>query len=405
MNWLQQFDTFSFLDNQQYTISPHSTECLAAAGIADSISSQDIKAVQLFINKHRGNWLFTHIGFEYFSSQNGLHDSIGFEKSFFYKPAVVLQLDEKSIHIIADNPGKVWKEIVDFSCVADNPGEVASETAVQIQSRLGKERYIKIIEQLQQHIVRGDCYEINYCQDFFAEDVTINPLSTYKRLSALSPNPFAAFYRHDNKWLLCASPERYLKKEGTRLLSQPIKGTSPRIPGNELLDRQMREGLYLSQKDRSENVMVVDLVRNDLSRLCKAGTVDVEELYGIYSFPQVHQMISTVSGELREGTSFMDIIGATFPMGSMTGAPKRKVIELIEQYELTRRGLFSGTIGYIDPQGDFDLNVIIRSILYNSTSGYLSLPAGSGITFYSDPEKEWEECLLKAEAMRKVLER
>ena len=168
-------------------------------------------------------------------------------------------------------------------------------------------------------------------------------------------------------------------------------------------DEKNKEELFRSDKDRSENVMVVDLVRNDLARVCNEGTVKVEELYGIYSFPQVHQMISTISGELKKNISFAEIIRATFPIGSMTGAPKKRVIELIEQYEKTKRGIFSGCLGYISPDGDFDFNVVIRSIMYNAFSTYLSFQAGSGITFYSDPEKEWEECLLKAEAIKTVL--
>src|SRR5262249_41024055 len=224
-----------------------------------------------------------------------------------------------------------------------------------------------------------------------------DPVSVYRELSSISPNPFSALYRINDKWLICASPERFLKKQGNKILSQPIKGTSERILGNEERDELSREKLFKSPKERSENVMVVELVRNDLAKICKEGTVDVDELYGIYSFPQVHQMISTVVGELKENISFTDIIRATFPMGSMTGAPKKRVLELIERYEKTRRGIFSGALGYNSPGGDFDFNVVIRSILYNSSDRYLSFPTGSGITFYSDPEKEWEECLLKAD--------
>jgi len=221
-------------------------------------------------------------------------------------------------------------------------------------------------------------------------------------LTGISPNPFSALYKLQDKWLICASPERFLKKEGTRILSQPIKGTAKRIPGNSISDKQSKEELLHSNKDRSENVMVVDLVRNDLSKVCHEGTVKVDELFGVYSFPQVHQMISTISGELKNDISFSDIIRATFPMGSMTGAPKKRVMELIEQYEKTKRGIFSGAVGYISPDGDFDFNVVIRSIMYNGLSGYLSFQTGSAITFYSNPENEWEECLLKAEAMKNV---
>ncbi|MGZ8556814.1 MAG: chorismate-binding protein, partial [Chitinophagaceae bacterium] len=208
--------------------------------------------------------------------------------------------------------------------------------------------------------------------------------------------------RLNDKWLLCASPERFLKKEGNKILAQPIKGTSKRIQGDENKDEQKKSELFNSDKDRSENVMVVDLMRNDLSKICEEGTVKVDELFGIYSFPQVHQMISTISGVLKNNISFLDIVRATFPMGSMTGAPKKRVMEMIAKYEKSKRGIFSGAVGYISPSGDFDFNVIIRSIMYNSSSEYLSFQTGSGITFYSDPEKEWDECLLKAEAMKKV---
>jgi para-aminobenzoate synthetase component 1 len=149
--------------------------------------------------------------------------------------------------------------------------------------------------------------------------------------------------------------------------------------------------------------MVVDLVRNDLTKICKPSTVTVDELFGIYSFPQVHQMISTISGNIEENLSFSQILKATFPMGSMTGAPKLRVMQLIDAYEPSARGLFSGSVGYKKPNGDFDFNVVIRSILYNQSANYLSYLVGSGITFYSDAEKEWEECLLKASAIMQVL--
>ena len=282
---------------------------------------------------------------------------------------------------------------------------------LQIENRISKQEYLGIIEKLKYHIHRGDCYEINFCQEFFAEEAIIDPLEVYQKLSSLSPNAFSAFYKLEDKFLICASPERFLKKEGGKILSQPIKGTSSRFLQDKINDEKSRQDLYASEKDRSENVMVVDLVRNDLSRICKEGTVKLEELYGIYSFPQVHQMISTVSGELKENVSFTEIIRATFPMGSMTGAPKKRVMELIDQYEETKRGIFSGALGYIDPGGDlpagqagFDFNVIIRSILYNASDKYLSFLVGSGITFLSDAEKEYEECLLKAKAMFEVLQ-
>jgi para-aminobenzoate synthetase component 1 len=291
-----------------------------------------------------------------------------------------------------------------FAAIQAAAPSTVTSSAIDIKSRFSRDEYLRIIQQLKQHILRGDCYEINFCQEFFATEACIDPLMVYKKLSAVSPNPFSALYRLDDHWLLCASPERYLLKQGPAILSQPIKGTSKRELMNAEADNRNREELFNSAKDRSENVMVVDLVRNDLAKICEEGTVKVDELYGIYSFPQVHQMISTVSGALKKEISFPSIIKATFPMGSMTGAPKKRVMELIEEYEQTKRGIFSGAVGYLSPGGDFDFNVVIRSIMYNAATGYLSYQAGSGITFYSDPAMEWEECLLKAAAIKEVLE-
>ena len=277
-----------------------------------------------------------------------------------------------------------------------------SEEKIEFNHRFSREEYISVIEKLQQHIHRGDCYEINFCQEFFSNKVNIDPLAAYMKLSKISPNPFSAVYRNEDQWLLCASPERFLCKRGDTVFSQPIKGTSKRKNEDEKKDKESREWLRLSAKDRSENVMVVDLVRNDFSKFCRDGSVNVDELFGIYSFPQVHQMISTVSGKVDNEVTITAMIKACFPMGSMTGAPKKRVMELIEQYENRKRGIFSGALGYISPGGDFDFNVVIRSLMYNAATGYLSYQVGSGITHYSDPQQEWDECIMKAEAMRNV---
>jgi para-aminobenzoate synthetase component 1 len=280
---------------------------------------------------------------------------------------------------------------------------LAPNAPIHLQPKLSRQAYTGIIDQLRQHILRGDCYEINFCQEFFAEDVFLEPVDVYHLLAAQSPNPFACYYRHHNAHLMCASPERYLTRRGNKLISQPIKGTSLRHPEDPVADAAAALALRNSQKEVSENVMVVDLVRNDLSRICTKGSVQVDELFGIYSYPQVHQMISTISGAVETSVAFSDILKATFPMGSMTGAPKLRVMELIEQYEPSARGLFSGSVGYIAPNGDFDFNVVIRSILYNEERKYLSYQVGSGITWYCKPEEEYEECLWKAGAIRKVL--
>ncbi|MGF2412300.1 MAG: chorismate-binding protein, partial [Ferruginibacter sp.] len=252
------------------------------------------------------------------------------------------------------------------------------------------------------HILKGDCYELNFCQSFFVDNVQINPVEKYIQLSKVSPAPFGAFYKLNGHYCLCASPERFLQKKGTRLISQPIKGTTRRDI-DPTIDESNKQYLLQSEKEKSENVMVVDLVRNDMSMVCEKGTVFVNELFGIYSFPQVHQMISTIEGTVSNNFPFTKIIEACFPMGSMTGAPKKKVMELIEQYEETARGLFSGSIGYITPDADFDFNVVIRSLFYNEIKNSISLFAGSGITFYSKAEEEYDECMAKAESLINIL--
>jgi para-aminobenzoate synthetase component 1 len=407
LNWVQQFSTFSFLDNHQYQIEPHTLECLLAAGIKRQLkvsAGTALDELQQFIDE-KNSWLFGHLAYDLKNEIEKLTSVnpgyIGFPDLFFFEPEIIIHLTLTQISIEAENPAAVFTEI---SGIRITSFQGNTNNQICIRNRISRKEYLETIRKLKQHILRGDCYEINFCQEFFAENTVINPGEVYKRLSQLSPNPFSALYRVDNSWLLCASPERFLKRTKNKIISQPIKGTSKRNLNDSVADDKSKNELMGSAKDRSENVMVVDLVRNDLAKVCKEGSVNVDELFGIYSFPQVHQMISTISGELQTGISFTNIIKATFPMGSMTGAPKLRVLKLIEEYESTKRGIFSGAVGYISPNGNFDFNVVIRSIMYNADSKYLSFQAGSGITFSSDPEKEWEECLMKAEAMKKVSE-
>jgi len=407
LSWVNRFNICSFLDNHQYHSSYSAVECIAACGSIDSLpANATLDHIDSFIQQHKGRWIFGHISYDsknQVETLNSSHpDSIQFPDLFFFVPAIVVKLSEDALDITCNDnsdAATVFQEIQ-----SAQPIQPAEVPPLNIQSRFSRDEYIGVIQQLKQHIRRGDCYEINFCQEFYALGVQVNPVSLYQQLTALSPNPFSCYYRHKDQYLLCASPERFLQKKGDTLLSQPIKGTIHRNLEDADEDMRMIQQLRTSEKDKSENVMVVDLVRNDLSKVCEEGTVKVSELFGIYSFPQVHQMISTVEGKLPETILFSSILKACFPMGSMTGAPKKRVMELIEQYEKTKRGLYSGAVGYIDPDGDFDFNVVIRSILYNATNQYLGYQVGGGITFYSDPEKEYEECLLKAAAIRKVLQ-
>lgn len=407
LNWANRFNIFCLLDNHNYHFEIPAFECLLAAGAKRKLECNAGSAftqLQAFYNEHN-TWLFGHFAYdlknetEKLSSMNT--DGIGCSDLLFFEPEIVLRLTEKELHIYTTGNAAAVFTAIQHCEKTIVPVQHAPGT---IKHRISKEAYLNGIQKIQQHIHRGDCYEINFCQEFFSDTAIIDPLFIYDKLTAISPNPFSALYKMDNTWCIGASPERYLKRKGSKLVSQPIKGTAKRNLNDPVLDEEQKASLLQSEKERSENVMVVDLVRNDLSKVCIEGSVKVEELFGIYSFPQVHQMISTISGELPPDINWVEVIKQTFPMGSMTGAPKKKVMELIEQYEQTKRGLFSGAIGYIAPGGDFDFNVVIRSIMYNRTKKYLSFQTGGAITFYSNPENEYEECMLKASAMKQVLQ-
>ncbi|MBX2932823.1 MAG: anthranilate synthase component I family protein [Ferruginibacter sp.] len=407
LNWANQFNIFCLLDNQQYNIHQPSFECLLAAGKKTNIEAPAGNAFELlqqFYNKHKHEWLFGHFCYDLKNEIEGLHshheDKIGFCDLHFFVPEIIIELKNNEAAIYADQKAaEIFKAIISGPTVIT--GNIKNN--VTVTPKIKKSDYLHIIEKLKQHILRGDCYEINFCQEFYASNTTIDPLFIYNQLTAVSPNPFSAFYKFNYRYCLCASPERYLQKNKGRIFSQPIKGTAKRDLSDKVNDDKAKNYLLLSEKEKSENVMVVDLVRNDLSRICKPGTVQVDELFGLYSFPQVHQMISTISGVPEDGLNWIDCIKATFPMGSMTGAPKKRVMELIEEFEQTRRGLFSGALGYVKPNGDFDFNVVIRSMLYNEKEKNISFQTGGGITFNSNAVMEYEECLLKAEAMMKVL--
>jgi para-aminobenzoate synthetase component 1 len=406
LNWSKQFNIFCFLDNSGYRYDAPAFECLLATGCKASLQTNAGNAFEALreFSTHQKDWLFGHLAYDMKNEtaqlQSGNFDGVGFADMHFFVPQTVLQLNGQTLTIYSeDNADSIFSSIISFEQLMES-----TLSEIIIHSRFSKAEYIKTVQKLQRHILRGDCYEINFCQEFFSNEADIDPWSVYHKLMQLSPSPFAALYRSNDNYCICASPERYLKKLDNKIISQPIKGTASRSLTDAVLDEKNRQQLLNSDKEKSENVMVVDLVRNDLSKVCKKGTVKVDKLFGIYSFPQVHQMISTVSGELENGLDWTDAIKATFPMGSMTGAPKLRVMQLTEQYEKTRRGLFSGTIGYIDPLGNCDFNVVIRSILYNAAAKYASFQTGSAITFYSDAESEYAECLLKAAALKKVLE-
>jgi para-aminobenzoate synthetase component 1 len=273
---------------------------------------------------------------------------------------------------------------------------------INLISTVSKEEYTRNFNNIKDHIQKGDIYEINYCITFEANDVEINPIMLFEKLNSISDAPFACLAKFDYQYIISSSPELYISKKENNLITKPIKGTAKRGKTTSE-DDALKNNLLHSLKERTENVMIVDVCRNDLSRIAKKGTVEVEKLFDIESYKQVHQMVSTVKCELKEYTTFKEIINNTFPMASMTGAPKIRAMQLIDEYELYNRGPYSGAIGYIDENGDFDLSVLIRSVFYDEKKHYLSFSVGSAITAMSNAEDEYEECLLKAKAMIQVL--
>ncbi|WP_299623441.1 aminodeoxychorismate synthase component I [uncultured Tenacibaculum sp.] len=411
LKWGSIHETAVFLDSNQYEQNYSSFDCVLAVEEFTSIKTDYFNAFEKLkeYQSYTKDYLFGYLSYdvkndvEQLSSNN--YDGLKFPDVYFFQPQKIIQIKDNTAEFLYlrafdDEIEEDFEAILEENLNAESVEK--QKEAIKIKLRIHKEEYFDKLNTVLEHIQRGDIYEANFCQEFYAENVTLNPYEIYTNLNAISEPPFATFFKHEELYLLSASPERYLRKDGSKIISQPIKGTAKRLV-NSIDDGKIAFDLARDEKERSENIMIVDLVRNDLSRLAKKGSVKVEELCKVYSFKQVHQLISTVVSELDEGVHPVDIIRETFPMGSMTGAPKISAMKIIEKVEETKRGLYSGAFGYFTPEGDFDFNVVIRSILYNSEEKYVSYSVGGAITHKSIPEKEYEECLLKAKAMKYVL--
>jgi para-aminobenzoate synthetase component 1 len=407
--WASSFREVALLDSNDYPQQYGSYDCLLAVDAFTSVQTdfsgafEDLRQYQQVTK----DWLFGYLSYDLKNDTEALvsrnFDGLGFPDLFFFQPKKLFLLKGNTLEICYLNMCDDGID-EDFESISQtlNP-DPCTQDLFQIQQRIPKPDYLSKVSQMLGHIHRGDIYEANFCMEFFAENATIDPIETYQKLNAISTPPFAVFLKNNRQFLCSASPERYLRKESGKIISQPIKGTAKRS-ADVTEDENIKNELLASQKERSENIMIVDLVRNDLSRTAAKGSVKVEELCGAYTFRQVHHLISTVVSQVDTQTAVVDVIAASFPMGSMTGAPKISAMEIIEKLEQTKRGLYSGAVGYFTPDGDFDFNVVIRSILYDEEKEYVSFSVGSAITSESIPEKEYEECLLKAKAMFEVLQ-
>ena len=411
--WAQQFETVIWLDSNNYKQNYSSFDAVLAVEEFTSIKTDYHNAFDKLkeYQSYTKDYIFGYLSYDVKNDIENLtsnnFDGLHFPDLFFFQPQKLVfikgdTITFKYLRMVDDELEEDFEEIIAVNPNLQTTKEVSKD--VKIKLRIHKDEYHNKVSQVLQHIYRGDIYEANFCQEFYAENILINPYKTYLDLNRISEPPFASFFKNDDHYLLSASPERYIKKEGQKIISQPIKGTAKRYI-NPIEDEKIAFDLARDEKERSENIMIVDLVRNDLSKTAIKGSVAVEELCKVYSFKQVHQLISTVSSQISTTTHPVDVIKDTFPMGSMTGAPKVSAMQIMEKLEMTKRGLYSGTVGYFTPTGDFDFNVVIRSILYNEAERYVSFSVGGAITAKSTPEKEYEECLLKAKAMKQVLTR
>lgn len=409
--WSQQFYEVVWLDSNSDKNQYSSFDGMLAVDALTALSTDsfnafdDLKTYQT----ETKDWIFGYLTYDLKNNVERLKsenfDGLHFPELYFFQPKKIIKIQGNTAHflylnMVDDEINTDFDEITNFTLKKE---EKPKEKNIHIKMRIFKDDYFNRVGKMLQKIHRGDIYEANFCQEFYAEDTEINPLETYNELNKISKAPFSVFLKLNDKYVASASPERYIKKEGTTVISQPIKGTAKRSL-NKLEDEKLRTNLALDEKERAENIMIVDLVRNDLSKSAIKGSVQVTELCKVYTYNQVHQMISTITSTVKSAKNAVDIINETFPMGSMTGAPKVSAMKIIEELEATKRGVYSGTVGYITPEQDFDFNVVIRSILYNATEKYVSFSVGGAITAKASPEKEYEECLLKAKAMRQVLE-
>lgn len=407
LQWSQSYEEIIWLDSNTYNNQIEYEAILAV----EAFTALKTDAKQAFdkLEEYQittQDYLFGYLSYDLKEATENLtsknFDGLHFPDLYFFQPKKIIKVKDNRAEF-------VYLKMVDDEIEEDynsikaltTRSTISKETTI-FTPRISKENYLEKVGKMKDHIQRGDIYEANFCQEFYIENQEIDPLQSYLELNEISSPPFAAFLRLEEHYALSASPERYIKKRERKIISQPIKGTAKRL-NNPEEDEILKTNLQIDPKEIAENVMIVDLVRNDLSKTAFCGSVNVDELCKLYTFKQVHQLISTVSSQIREDVTPVEVLKTTFPMGSMTGAPKISAMKIIEELEETKRGLYSGSIGYFTPGGDFDFNVVIRSILYNDHQKYTSCSVGSAITIQSIPENEYEECLVKVKALKEAI--
>lgn len=403
--WAQQFSCFVCIDNNKFPDKYHQEEYILAVDSISKIQLNNETDAFKKLKDFQENTKHTIYGYISYDLKNDVEkltsnnkDSLGFPCLFFMQPRYEIKI-EKDFCIINRN-------YIEASYIKDAIEAVVLELEktlnVSWQQTVSKEEYLNKVKQIQTDIEEGTVYEVNYCYENYAENLHLNPINVFNKINEKVKAPFSSCIKVYNNYVVSFSPERFMQMKDGKMLSQPIKGTRKK-DNNAILNNKLKQDLFNDEKEKAENVMIVDLVRNDFARSAKTGTIKVDELFGIYEFENIIQMISTISAQKSNEIHAIDALKSCFPMGSMTGAPKIKAMELIEKYENTRRGVYSGAIGYIKANGDLDFSVVIRTLLYNLESKYLSYSVGGAITYDSVAEKEWEETITKMLSIIKYL--
>ena len=406
--WGNSHDVCLILDSNAHKNKYSSFDFLIAIGAESQLELKDSPNAFVQLNNYYNKTKDSIFGYLSYDLKNDLEnlssknkDLLAFPELFFFQAKKIIKIKGNKLEF--SYLTKYSQAInTDFETLKNYQPTTEQTNKLKPVAQIDKADYLKTIQQIKADIQQGKYYEINYCHAFTSSNASIKPLAVYHKLNALSQAPFASYLKNKNNYSIGSSPERFIKKTGTTIISQPIKGTAKRGK-NDAEDAALKLNLAEDSKERAENIMIVDLVRNDMAKIAQKGSVSVPELCQIYTFDQVHQMISTVSCEVSKNMQPVRILKNMFPMGSMTGAPKLAAMQYIEQYENNKRGLYSGAIGYITASGDFDFNVVIRSILYNKKKQKLAFMVGGAITALSDAETEYQECLTKAKALFEAL--
>lgn len=343
------------------------------------------------------DWFMGHLAYGYKDRLeplgSRLRDAFGWPLSHWFVPRWVYEWQGDGCTLHA-HPDDAAAGIALAQAMARPPAAGAASGPIDWHPAMGREEYLRAAGALMAAIQHGDIYEVNLCVAHEAVVHGFDPFAAFSRLLAATDAPFAGFLRRGDSFALCASPERFLAMDARRMAGEPMKGTRPRGRSAEEDQRLARE-LARDAKERSENVMAVDVMRNDLARVSVPGSVRVRELCSVRSYPRVHQLVSAIEAERRTDVDPFTAAEAAFPMASMTGAPKFRAMQLIDAAESRARGLYSGTMGFFAPDGTADLNVVIRTVLFDAATGAASIPTGSALTAACDPAAEWEECLVK----------